>query len=310
MIVLPREPFPELSARLAQLLTLHLAAGGGTEPHLAAVIADALARPGRLFRAALVWQTLAGLGREPALADSLACGVEYFHLASLLLDDLPCMDNATMRRGFLCPHLEHGDATVILAALAFVNRAYALIWRGLAPLSQEMRLKANDFLDRELGLAGILNGQARDLRFGEHTPTAREAARVAVGKTVALFRLALGFPALVGGASPPELKYISGLCVHWGLFYQACNDLTDVASGVRPGNSAARDEAMARPNLLLALGVDAFDRRLDRLELQAAKNIDALVRINPLWRFLRGAQEALFSAANEPIRQAVYSRTG
>jgi len=310
MIVVPPEPFPEQASRLASLLTQHLVAGGDTEPHLAAVIAESLSRPGRLFRATLVWRTLTGLGGEPALADSLACGVEYFHLASLLLDDLPCMDNATMRRGFPCPHLEHGDATVILASLAFINRAYALIWRELAPLPQETRLKANDFLDRELGVAGVLNGQARDLRYGEHSPTAREAARIAVGKTVALFRLALAFPALVGGANPAELKHINGLCVHWGLFYQACNDLNDVASGVQPGNSAARDAAMARPNLLLALGGEAFDRRLDRLERQAAKNIAALVSINPIWRFLRGAQDSLFSAVTEPIRQSLASRTG
>jgi geranylgeranyl pyrophosphate synthase len=310
MIALPHEPFPELGSRLAQVLTKHLTAGGGTEPHLAAVIAEALARPGRLFRAALVWQTLTGLGWEPVFADSLACGVEYFHVASLLLDDLPCMDDATTRRGFACPHLEHGDATVILAALAFINRAYALIWRELAPLPQEMRLEANEFLDRELGLAGILNGQARDLRFGERPTSAREASRIAVGKTVALFRLALGFPALVGGARPAELKYLNGLCVHWGLFYQACNDLDDVGSGPKLGDSAARDAALVRPNLLLVLGPEAFTRRLDHLVRQAASNIDALVRINPMWLFLREAQEALVSGADEPVRPAVYSQAG
>jgi geranylgeranyl pyrophosphate synthase len=142
-------------------------------------------------------------------------------------------------------------------------------------LPQEMRLEANEFLDRELGLAGILNGQARDLRFGEHPTSAREASRIAVGKTVALFRLALGFPALVGGASPAELKYLNELSVHWGIFYQACNDRDDLASEPKPGHGAARDAALVRPNLLLALGPDAFNRRLDHLVRQAAGNIDA-----------------------------------
>jgi geranylgeranyl pyrophosphate synthase len=227
-------------------------------------------------------------------------------VASLLLDDLPCMDNAIVRRGFPCLHLEYGDATVILASLAFINRAYTLIWRALAPLPEATRLQANELLDRELGLAGMLNGQARDLRFGEKSPTAREAARIAVGKTVALFRLALAFPTLAGGASAAELKFINRLCVYWGLFYQACNDLNDVASG----SGAARDAALDRPNLLLALGANAFDRRIDRLERQAGQSIKHLVRLNPAWCFLRGTQDSLLSSVNEPIRQALASRTG
>jgi geranylgeranyl pyrophosphate synthase len=284
--------------------------GAGTEPHLAAVISSALAHPGRLFRATLVWRTLTGLGREPGFADSLACGVEYFHIASLLLDDLPCMDDATMRRGYPCPHLEHGDAAVILAALAFINRAYALIWGELAPLPLETRREANEFLDRELGLAGILNGQAQDLRFGERPPSAREASRIAVGKTVALFRLALGFPAIVAGAGSLEQKCLRRLCINWGLSYQAGNDFSDVASSQNGGGSASRDAALVRPNLLLALGPEAFNRRLNRLARQAAGNIDALIRINPAWFFLEEAQQALFAKADEPPRSGLFSRTG
>lgn len=308
MIALPRSHFAELDCHLARVLVNHFPATGTTESHLAAVIASALARPGRLFRATLVWRTLTVLGREPALADALACGIEYYHIASLLLDDLPCMDDAMIRRGYACPHLEHGDATVILSALAFVNRAYALIWRELAPLPLALRLAANQLLDRELGLAGILNGQARDLRFSEHPQPGREAAQIAIGKTVALFRLALGFPALIGGASAEELRQLNQLCVRWGLWYQACNDLADVHARPLPGASASRDAALTRPNLRLALGPQAFNRRRDRLVRQAALTIDQLVRINPVWGFLWETQETLVLAGDEPMRPAFYSQ--
>src|SRR5882724_8177096 len=128
-------PFPcvqssELTQRLVRALTANLVASSGVEAHLGAVVIGALDNPGRLFRAMLVWRVATGLGSELELADSLACSVEYFHLASLLLDDLPCMDDATMRRGRPCPQLKHGDATVILASLALINRAYFLIWQS------------------------------------------------------------------------------------------------------------------------------------------------------------------------------------
>ena len=309
MIALAREPFPDLARRLEPIFARHLVTARGTERHLATVVAEALSHPGRLVRATLVWRTLTGLGRNTAFADSLACAVEYFHIASILLDDLPCMDDAALRRGRPCPHLEHGDATVILAALAFINRAYALIWRELAPLPLQARLEANDFLDRELGVGGILNGQARDLRFGEQPPSSREASRIAVGKTVALFRLALVFPALVAGASASELKLLDRLCVNWGLAYQARNDFDDVAPGPNGRDSASRDAALARPNLLLVLGIKAFSRRLHKLTRQASGDIEALVRLNSAWHFLRDTQDALFSFTADPTGPALFSPT-
>ena len=65
-------------------------------------------------------------------AKDLAIALEYFHTASLLFDDLPCMDNASERRGVPCVHLAFGEAGAILAALALINRAYALSWRAVS----------------------------------------------------------------------------------------------------------------------------------------------------------------------------------
>jgi geranylgeranyl pyrophosphate synthase len=258
----------------------------------------------------LVWRTVTGLGGPPALAEALACGVEYFHIASLLLDDLPCMDDATVRRGRPCPHLKHGDATVILAALGFINRAYALIWRDLAPLPLPLREAANACLDQQLGLAGIINGQALDLRFGERVQSTRATALVAMGKTVALFRLALEFPAIVGGATPRELSLVRRLSVAWGLFYQACDDLGDFAAGPDARESSGRDQLLSHPNLLLALGAGPFQRRLDRLARLAEVNIAALVEHRSGWHFLWEAHRDLQRTLEVPARLLLLARAG
>jgi geranylgeranyl pyrophosphate synthase len=308
MASFPRVQSSELTQRLVRALRANLVASPGVEANLGTVVTEALENPGRLFRAMLVWRVLTSLGSEPELADSLACSVEYFHLASLLLDDLPCMDDATVRRGRPCPHLKHGDATVILASLALINRAYFLIWQSLAPLPIERRLAANECLERQLGLTGIVNGQALDLRFGEQSSSPRQTSKIALGKTVALFRLALEFPALVGGAANPVLLLLRRLCVYWGLFYQASDDLSDFAQGIEIRESTGRDVLLAHPNLLVTLGREAFDRRMNRLARLARQTVDQLNRLDAAWHFLSSAHENLVAVFEASARPPLLSR--
>ena len=82
-----------------------------------------LRHPGALVRAQLACQTCLTVGMEEAAALSLATGVEYLHTASLIFDDLPCMDDALERRGFPTLHTIYGEDSAVLAALALVNRA-------------------------------------------------------------------------------------------------------------------------------------------------------------------------------------------
>lgn len=88
-----------------------------------------------------------------------AVAYEMLHCASILLDDLPCMDNASMRRGKPCCHLVHGESTTILAALDLVVRAVTIITRFEAT-----NFGRRNFLIRELwSVSGIIGGQYADL---------------------------------------------------------------------------------------------------------------------------------------------------
>jgi hypothetical protein len=84
-----------------------------TEPKLRALINDIAARPGKLSRARLVLATTQAHGIDDATGVALATAVEYFHIASLMLDDLPCVDDAQTRRGQPCGHVEYGEAAAI-----------------------------------------------------------------------------------------------------------------------------------------------------------------------------------------------------
>jgi geranylgeranyl pyrophosphate synthase len=237
-----------------------------TEERLSGALHQALEHPGSLMRA----QFASEMGRAYSLTDDqvkcLGVAVEYFHTASLIFDDLPCMDDGAQRRGVACIHRDYGEATAILAALALVNRAYALLWRALTAAPAERRSMASDYVEKCLGIEGILNGQSQDLHYASLPPGERSPECVALGKTVSLIRLALVLPALLGRAKPAEIKMLERLASFWGLSYQILDDLKDVLQQPsQTGKTAARDAALSRPNLALAVGPKAAVRRLERL---------------------------------------------
>lgn len=276
---------------LAAALVEHAPAGPHTEPHLGALITEIAARPGKLFRARLVLATTRAHGIEEAIGVPLATAVEFFHVASLLLDDLPCMDDALTRRGQPCAHHVYGEATAILAALAFINRAYALVGFALVGQPPSVRLQMHACLDACLGSAGLVGGQARDLRFATSDRSAREVCGVAMAKTGTMFWLGLIFPALLAAPDRTEARALETLCLYWGLAFQALDDLHDVlATSVDAGKTTGRDRALVRPNLAVTIGVPRARARIQRLLAQADRKLRQLVEARSAWSYLEEFQ--------------------
>lgn len=277
--------------RLAALELLEV--GSEVEPRLAGAVADTVRRPGSLWRMQLAWSVARAEGVPEADALDLAAGVEAFHVASLLFDDLPAMDDAATRRGAPCVHRVHGEAAAVLAGLAFVHRGYARIWRALDAAAPAARRAARERVEDCLGLGGILDGQARDLVGVRGAVEPDSAARLAGGKTVPLLRLALLLPAIVAGAPEPRLGTLDRLAAAWGLAYQILDDLGDLAG-------AESDLATGRPNFAAALGSDAALARLDAELDQAALEIAAISAVRPALAERFGRLSARF--ATERIR--------
>lgn len=295
----------ERLADLIEALQRNAPTAPGVEAHLHTVIRDAAANPGRLIRARLVDLSARIHGLSAIDAEHLACAVEFLHLASLLIDDLPCMDDATHRRGQPCAHRVHGEASTILGALAFINRAYALAHLSFASQSAETRVAAIACLDSCLGTAGLVGGQALDLRFAESAGTARDVSIAALRKTASLFWLAVLLPALPGKPSARELHSLKALCVYWGLAYQAADDLSDLIGAVATtGKTPGRDRALSRPNLAVALGVPAARRRLARLGALASKTIGDLIAGDARWSYLAAFHERIGQHSNGALVNA------
>jgi geranylgeranyl pyrophosphate synthase len=224
--------------------------------------------------------------------------VEYFHTASVVLDDLPCMDDATQRRGRTCVHRQQGEATAILASLTLINRAYALVHEVLAAQPRRVRVDAMECLDRCLGTAGLVGGQAWDLAFARTDRSAATVSRIAAAKTGALFALAIMLPASLAKPRPAERRALRALCVYWGQLFQIGDDLRDVvSSSFEAGKTTGRDRLLARPNLALALGVPAARARLARLAAQADRALATLEACGgDRWHYLREAGATMAQA--------------
>ena len=293
----PGPTAPENRDSIPQSLWLNNPAGPATEPHLRAALADALACQGGMMRAGLIMQAAGRHALDPAVASHLACAVEYWHQASLILDDLPCMDDAEQRRGRPSLHRTHGEATAILAALALINRAYALVQRAFLADNADVRLGALALIDEALGPDGMLSGQAWDLRFGGGPQGVREVGRIAWHKTGALLRLTLSLPLLPSGAWQRENRTLRAVCLYWALAYQALDDLCDVTTAANgSGKTSGRDAALRRPNLTIALGAELAGRRIGRLLALAHQRLEALVRRDEKWSYLLDCHERLFVA--------------
>jgi geranylgeranyl diphosphate synthase, type II len=266
---------------------LGLSGSKSVEPRLRAALDDVLSRPGSLIRALVTYLVGTELAVTDAAARAMACGVEYLHTASLIFDDLPSMDDARTRRGAVCLHVVHGEATATLAALALINRGYALLWQGMMQGEPARQARAGLLVEDCLGLPGIIGGQAYDLSGWRGQQDVAIVTDIAARKTGALLKLTVLLPALIGGATPRELHCIERLTMMRGLAYQAADDLKDVlAMDHVSGKTGGRDEELGRPNLVAAEGFPASFARFKRLQRIGDRVQALLMAESPRWSML------------------------
>ncbi|MEO8617341.1 MAG: polyprenyl synthetase family protein [Luteolibacter sp.] len=299
------------SARMLMAECFYNGMGGmdKVEPRMSNAIRDTLARPGSLVRAVTAYLIGIEMGMLEEAAKALACGIEYMHTASLIFDDLPAMDDACMRRAAPCAHLVHGEGVAMLAALALINRGYALLWQGISHANPQCRAKAGEWIDGRLGIAGLIGGQAYDLSGWRGNQSSADVSEVAARKTGDLLRLTLVLPAIVGCGTAREIQILDRLALLRGLAYQAADDLKDVISPEgNSGKTGGRDEELGRPNLVAAGGLPAALRRFRRLTNAADRVQAVLPGPAARWEMLEmlrvpvpvsaaGCETSLFSAA-------------
>ncbi|MEO0729629.1 MAG: polyprenyl synthetase family protein [Pseudomonadota bacterium] len=184
-----------------------------------------------------------------ALAENAASAIELLHCASLVHDDLPCFDNADLRRGKPTVHAVYGEATAVLVGDALIMRAYDLIGAGIA-LDAGVGLRVFQSVNAGVGMPrGITAGQGWEAEDSIDLDAYHHA------KTGALFVSACKAGALAGGGD--EARWASfGTCI--GRAYQVADDLKDcLLSREETGKPVQQDARLARPNAVDTLGLKA-----------------------------------------------------
>ncbi len=198
------------------------------------------------------------VGGDPHAVLPLACAVEYLHACSLVLDDLPAMDDAPVRRGRPAVHCAFGEGTAILASLALFNQAWLLIADHQCPANAARPARLASTTAAALGPAGMIGGQMLDLRLRQgEAPSLRPAS---YRKTTGLMRLALTLGPLAAGATPRAIEALGDFGEAMGAAYQAFDDALDRAEdGINAAGAesiaanAAADLGHARAELINAL---------------------------------------------------------
>ncbi len=202
----------------------------------------------------LVSALLAG-GKAVKVLDA-ACAVEMIHTASLILDDLPCMDDASLRRGKPPLHVQAGEATAILAANALLMQAFHLLGRSVE--AHGLRSAAAGALIRDaadcVGAPGMIGGQWKDLHLDREDLESLEF--VHSRKTGALFILSATLGARLCRARAGVVDPLAAYAKNLGLAYQVVDDIleTDPAAP-ELGKQAASDGT--RKTFVSVFGLEA-----------------------------------------------------
>jgi geranylgeranyl diphosphate synthase type II len=212
--------------------------GGGSAVERAMVYTSLA--PSKQVRAVLVLLCAELCRGKAAGAVPAAAAIELVHAASLILDDLPSMDDAPLRRGRRANHLEFGEPMAILAAFGLLNLAYGSIARAYEPV---VASRMTSMIAEAVGPAGLIGGQALDLEATGRQIDFETLERIHRGKTGALFVAAAACGALTAGAAAEPIAALSAYAKNLGLAFQIVDDLLDVSGDPSQTGKAVRADA-------------------------------------------------------------------
>ena len=196
--------------------------------------------PSKQVRAVLTILCAELCGGPAARAIPAAASIELVHASSLILDDLPAMDDAPLRRGLPANHLAFDESTAILAAFGLLNLAYATFARSYEPsLAARLATLTSD----AVGPDGLIGGQALDLAATDQQISFDILERIHRGKTGALFVAAASCGAVMAGAGQDSINALAAYAKNLGLAFQIVDDLLDVEGDPAQTGKAVREDA-------------------------------------------------------------------
>ena len=223
---------------------------------------------GKRLRGCLLLMACEMAGGKVEVALPFAAALEMIHAYSLIHDDLPAMDNDTLRRGKPTNHVVFGEAMAILAGDGLLTHAFEI----MAASDHPRAFRALGEIARAAGVGGMLGGQVLDVTNEGAAPEKALVEAIQRGKTAALLTAPVTAGLILGGADEKQIEAGRAYGYHLGMAFQIVDDILDVEGDpALMGKTLGKDAAERKLTWPACVGLDQAKR-------DAAAHIDAAVK--------------------------------
>lgn len=218
---------------------------------------------GSIFK--IKYQTLIAIG----------AAVECIHAYSLIHDDLPCMDNDTLRRGKPSTHIKFGEATAVLAGNSLLTMAFEILSSSYLKISETSKLSLIKRLSECSGHLGIAGGQYLDLNFEKKKVSKNKIINMEVKKTGKLFSFCCSVAPIIKNRSAKEINFFDKIGSNVGLLFQIADDVIDYQGSSKvAGKKTGKDKKKGKATLISLLGYKNAIKYSENIKFKIISDLD------------------------------------
>ena len=205
----------------------------------------------------------------------LGAAVECIHAYSLIHDDLPCMDNDSIRRGKPSTHIKFGESTAVLAGNSLLTMAFEILSHKDLKFSEKIKIDLINKISESSGHLGIAGGQYLDLSFEHKKISKKRIIEMEIKKTGKLFSFCCVAPLIIKKKSIKEINQFEKIGADIGLLFQVADDLIDNKGSLSvAGKKTGKDKIKGKATLISLLGYKNTIKYADKIKKDLFKKID------------------------------------
>ena len=204
----------------------------------------------------------------------LGAAVECIHAYSLIHDDLPCMDNDSIRRGKPSTHVKFGESTAVLAGNSLLTMAFEILSHKDLNLSEQIKINLINKISESSGHLGIAGGQYLDLSFEHKKVSKKKIIDMEIKKTGKLFSFCCVAPLIIRKRTIQEINKFENIGADIGLLFQVADDLIDYKGSLLiAGKKTGKDKIKGKATLISLLGLKNTIKYANKLILKINNKI-------------------------------------
>jgi len=205
----------------------------------------------------------------------VGAAIECIHAYSLVHDDLPCMDNDSIRRGKPSTHIKYGESTAVLAGNSLLTLAFEILSDPNFKINEKIKVKLLEKLSKFAGHEGIAGGQFLDLSFEKRKIPKSRIIEMQIKKTGKLFSFCTMVPSIIKNKNIKIVNKFDKIGSDIGLLFQIKDDLIDYSGSTKKvGKKTKKDLKKGKATLISLLGYKNTIKYASKLKLNIFKRLN------------------------------------